>query len=370
MRGDVIVVGLGTMGAAAADSLARRGLRVVGLDRFTPPHEHGEHAGGSRIIRLAYGEGAEYVPLLRRAYELWADLEERAEVRLLRSTGALTVGRPDTPLVVGVLAADAAHGLGCTRLSPQETAERYPPFRLSDEEVAVLDPAGGMLAPESAIAACLGLAERAGAQLRRGVAVTGWTATAGGVTVHTDDGNVTGDRLVLCPGTGAPALLGLAGQQLRVEPRMQHYWRPAADPGGYRADRFPAWMWEYEPGRIAYGLPWQEPPGGVKAAFHDALGDAHAMRDWLRDRLPAMAEGAWLGGTECRYTLTPDEHFVVGHHPADERVSVAVGFSGHGFKFMPVVGEVLADLAVDGVTRYPVDMFAPDRFSNQGESAR
>jgi sarcosine oxidase len=370
MRGDVIVVGLGTMGAAAAESLTRRGVRVVGLDRFAPPHQHGEHAGGSRIIRLAYAEGAEYVPLLRRAYELWADLERRAEVRLLRSTGALTVGRPDLPLVAGVLAANAAHDLRCTRLSPQETAERYPPFRLSDDEVAVLDPAGGMLAPELAVTACLALAERAGADLRRGVTVTGWTATGSGVTVHTEGGDVAGARLVLCPGTGAPALLGEAGAPLRVEPRVQHYWRPAADADAYRGERFPAWMWEYEPGGIAYGLPWQDPPGGVKAAFHDAPGDAGAMRDWLRDRLPAVAEGTWLGETDCRYTLTPDEHFVVGRHPADERVSVAAGFSGHGFKFMPVVGEVHADLAVDGVTRHPIGTFAPGRFLEAGESAR
>ena len=367
MRADVIVVGLGTMGSAAADVLSRRGVRVLGMDRWAPPHEHGAHAGGSRIIRLAYAEGAAYVPLLHRAYELWRDLELRAGRRLLTTTGALTIGRPDWPLVSGVLASAAEYGLECEPVDPG----RFPQFSVAPDEVAVLDAAGGTLAPEAAIAACLDLAMAAGADLRRDVTVTGWSADASGVTVHTAGGDVVGDRLVLCAGAGAPALLAELGVPWRTERRLQHFWRPDSSSSG-----FPVWMWEYAPDVLAYGLPWQDPPGGLKAAFHDTgepvdirVGasparpeEAEPMREWLRTRLPDLAAGAWLGATACLYTLTPDEHFIVGRHPAHPRVAVAAGFSGHGFKFLPVIGEILADLVLDGGTPHPIDLFDPARF--------
>jgi len=185
------------------------------------------------------------------------------------------------------------------------------------------------------------------------------------------------------PGWGAPALLGELEVPWRVDRRLQHYWRPEGDTASFAPGRFPAWMWEYAAGAVAYGLPWQDPPGGVKAAFHHAnagplatdpvdvdLGaapgtadEAVPMRDWLAARMPALAKGEWLGTSACLYTLTPDEHFLLGAHPAHANVVVAAGFSGHGFKFLPVVGEVLADLAIDGATRHPIGMFAPGRFA-------
>jgi len=371
------------MGSATVEALGRRGVRVIGLDRWAPPHERGAHAGGSRIIRLAYAEGEVYVPLLRTAYELWDALQRRAQRRLRTPSGVLTVGPRDWPVVSGVLASARAHDLELAELDPAEAADRFPQFHLADGEVALFDPAGGMLDPEGAIDACLSLAEVAGATLKVDVAVTGWRATASGVTVQTTAGDLTGDRLVLCPGAGAPALLADLEVPWRVERRLQHFWRPAGDPAAFDARRFPAWMWEFTPGALAYGLPWQHPPGGVKAAFHQANAgptasdpadvdtgaapaspeEALPVRDCLRTRLPVIAAGDWLGGSGCLYTLTPDEHFVLGRHPAHANVAVAAGFSGHGFKFLPVVGEILADLAIDGTTRHPIDPFAPDRFA-------
>jgi sarcosine oxidase len=376
MGADVIVVGLGTMGSAAVEVLSRRGVGVVGIDRWAPPHERGEHAGGSRIIRLAYAEGTSYVPLLRRSYELWEDLQHRAQTRLLTTTGGLTIGAPESSLVAGVLASAEAHGIDCERLDEKAMAERFPQFRLADGEAAVFDPAAGVLAPEAAIDSCLSIAEVAGARLMVDTLVTGWRATPSGVTVSTSAGEVTGDRLVLCPGPGAPALLADLEVPWRVQRRLQHFWAPEGGSSLYEPGKFPVWMWESPAGLVGYGLPRQDPPGGTKAAFHDAddpadfdagaapatVAESQVVREWLAPRLPDLGAGEWLGATACMYTLTPDEDFVVGRHPAHDNVAVAAGFSGHGFKFLPVMGEILADLAVGGATEHPIGVFDPARY--------
>jgi sarcosine oxidase len=384
---DVIVVGLGSMGAAAAYYLAERGVRVLGIDRFTPPHGRGAHAGGSRIIRLAYAEGAAYVPLLRRAYELWSGVEAAGGVRLLTRTGGLMLGRPDSDLVAGALESARVYGLGHELLDAAEIRRRHPAFAPADDEVGVYEEVAGVVRPEAATDALLRMAAQAGADLRYGTAVTGWHPTATGVEVRTVDGPLAADRLVLCPGGWAPRLAADLGVPFRVERRVQHYWAPPGPEFG--SDRCPAWIWVGS-GATAYGAPALDPPPGdplatgpaaggpvVKAAFHtgDEPADAEAgaapvspgeqrhLRDWLSDRLPALAAGRWLGGKPCLCTLTPDGHFVVGRHPRHEAVTVAVGFSGHGFKFVPVIGEVLADLAERGATDHPVGPFAPGRFA-------
>jgi sarcosine oxidase len=355
---DVIVVGLGTMGSAAAEVLARRGATVIGLDRWAPPHEHGAHSGGTRIMRLAYAEGASYVPLIRRSRALWDELQSRVHRRLLTPNDTLTIGRTDAPLLRGVLETVRTHGLDHLVLERDELAKRYPQFRPADDEIAVLDPAGATIYPEAAIDSCLSLAEVAGARLDVDVQVTGWRSSAAGVTVTTSAGEVSGDRLVLCAGAGSPELLVDLEVPWRVERRLQHYWRPRVE------SAYPAWMWNSSDGVTAYGLPWQDPPGGVKAAFHHpARGEQAEVRAWLANRIPDAAEGDWLGATPCWYTLTPDEHFLLGRHPAHANVVVAAGFSGHGFKFMPVIGEILADLVLDGETRHNLALFAPARFT-------
>jgi sarcosine oxidase len=355
---DVIVVGLGTMGSATAEALARRGATVIGLDRWAPPHEHGAHSGGTRIMRLAYAEGASYVPLIRRSWELWEQLQVRGQRRLLTPNDALTIGRPDAPLLRGVLETVETHGLPHAVFDPKELAERRPQFRLADDEIAVIDPAGATIYPEAAIDTCLSLAEVDGARLQLDVRATAWQAGEGGITLTTSAGNIHGDRLVICAGAGAPELLRDLAVPWRVERRLQHYWRPRTN------SPYPAWMWSSADGIIGYGLPWQDPPGGVKAAFHHpATGEQADVRAWLAERIPDLAEGDWLGASPCWYTLTPDEHFILGLHPAHANVVIGAGFSGHGFKFMPVIGEILADLALTGSTAYGLDLFSPGRFA-------
>jgi sarcosine oxidase len=377
MRPDVIVVGLGSMGAAAAAHLAGRGVRVLGLDSFTPPHSRGAHAGGSRIIRMAYAEGAEYVPLVRRAYQLWAEVEKETGTILLTTTGGLMLGPPGGSTVGGALASARIHGLPHELLDPAEVRRRFPAFTPAEGEIALYEEVAGLVRPETAIEAHLRLARLAGADLRYGVTVTGWRATSTGISVATSAGELSADRLVIAPGAWAPALFSGLSAPLVVQRRVQHYWRvPGPE---YEVGRFPVWIWEYAPDRAAYGLPavgGSGIDGGAKAALHQGgetvdpdvgageatPAEADAMRAWLADRLPGLARGGWLGAKPCLYTLTPDEHFILGPHPEAANVSVAGGFSGHGFKFAPVVGEILADLALTGRTRHPIGLFDPGRF--------
>ncbi|MEV0397602.1 N-methyl-L-tryptophan oxidase [Polymorphospora rubra] len=380
MGTDVIVVGLGSMGAATTHQLASRGIRVVGVDRYTPPHTNGAHAGGSRIIRLAYAEGAAYVPLLRRAYELWAEIEQASGADLLTPTGGLMLGRPGSSTVAGALASARIHGLAHELLDAAEIRRRFPVFAPDDDEVGVYEEVAGFVRPEATVGTLLDLAGRAGADLRYGVRVTGWSAGPGGVTVRTDEGELTAARLVLCPGAGAGELIADLNIPLRVERRVQHFW-PVTD-AGFALGRCPIWLWESAAGAVAYGFPGAEPAAGsghrglvVKTGVHvDPAGvprsdlgpaepaEAGRAAELLAPLLPALASAGQPDGTPCLYTLTPDEHFVVGRHPRHEAVTVAAGFSGHGFKFVPVIGEIVADLAQHGATRHDIDLFAPNRF--------
>jgi len=384
VRPDVVVVGLGTMGAAAAYQLALRGVRVVGLDRFTPPHAQGEHSGGSRIIRQAYAEGAAYVPLVLRAYELWRELGEAAGTDLLTTTGGLMVGRADSAQVTGALASARAYGLDHELLDADEIRGRFPAFTPAGDEVGVYERVAGIVRPEATIGAHLRLAEQAGARLRYGTAVTGWRTTGDGVEVTVDGTTLAAGHLVLCPGPWAHDLLRGAGIPFRVESRLQHYWAPAPE---FAIGRCPVWIWEPPADLVAYGMPAFAPPPDlpgagpgvgavVKAAFHSGsrpadqdLGalpatpdDLAAIVGWLGSRLPGLAAARYIGTKPCLYTMTPDEDFVLGPLPGSASVTIAAGFSGHGFKFAPVVGEILADLATTGATRHDLTHFDPDRF--------
>lgn len=317
---------------------------------------------------MAYAEGADYVPLLRRAFELWGSLEEASGQRLVTTTGGLMLGPLDGTIVGGALESAQVHGLAHELLDAAEVRRRFPTFVPADGDVGLFEEVAGLVRPEAAIATYLRLAGEAGADLRYGTAVTGWRATADGVVVTTRDGEHSAARLVIAPGAWAPELLADLTVPFTVHRRVQHYWATM--------DQIPVWIWEYAPGIAAYGLPNVDGTG-AKAALHhghdpvdpnvgaaDATGDEiAAMRDWLAIRMPALAESGWLANKPCLYTLTPDEHFVLGRHPVYDAVAIAGGFSGHGYKFTPIVGEILADLALTGTTRYPIGLFDPARFA-------
>ena len=378
-RFDVIVLGLGAMGSAAAFHLARRGRRVLGLERFTAAHDRGSSHGGSRIIRQAYFEDPAYVPLVLRAYELWRELEKAADTELLLITGALMIGRSDSEVVSGSLRSAQHWGLEHDVLDASDLTRRFPTFAPDPEARALYEPQAGVLRPEAAVAAFLRLAAAAGADLRFSTPVVAWdTDSSGdGVTVTTDSGAIRADRLVVSPGAWAPEILTALGVPLEVERHVQFWFQPDGGLRPFLPDRHPAWLWDggADDG-LPYGIPAVDgPDGGVKVSWHrhgrpcdpDALdrtvtpAEVEEIADAVRARIPAL-KGPFLRADPCMYVNTPDDHFVVGLHPRHPQVVVAAGFCGHGFKFAPVIGEIVADLAVSGTTAHPIGLFDPRRF--------
>lgn len=370
---DVIVVGLGGMGSAAAYHLAARGQRVLGLERFTPAHDKGSSHGGSRIIRQSYFEDPAYVPLLLRSYELWAKLAHDSGRDVYRVTGGLFLGPPDSLTVAGSLRASQQWGLEHEVFDAAETHSRFPNFTPNSGDIALYEAKAGFARPELTVQAHLALAENAGAILQFGEQVIDWAETAGGVTVRTTHGTYTAGHVVICPGAWAPQLLADLGVPITIERHVLYWLDPVGGPASF-ADH-PIFIDENASGMQIYGFPAIDgPAGGVKVAFFrkgiectpetiDRTVHRHEVRE-MRERvaqlLPAL-DGPCLHSGTCMYSNTPDQHFVIARHPECARATVACGFSGHGFKFVPVVGEILADLAVDGATDHPISLFDPSR---------
>lgn len=373
-RFDAIVLGLGAMGSAAAYHLARRGRRVLGLEQFTAAHDRGSSHGRSRIIREAYFEHPDYVPLIQRAYELWEVLQREGGSRLFLPTGGIMIGPEDGILVRGALASARTHALPHDLLEGREIHRRYPAFTVEDGTVAVWEPRAGVLFPEPCVLAHLRGATRSGAALHMEERVLTWQARDGHVEVRTDRATYTGDHLVVTAGPWAGTALADLGLPLAVE-RNVMYWFQPPDPTPFLPDRLPVYIYEYQRDAFIYGFP-QLRRDGVKVAHHHsgelctpetirrevAPEEVARMRGILARTLPRLG-GDLLATATCMYTNTPDGHFIIDRHPHHPEVTIACGFSGHGFKFASVVGEVLAELADDGHTRHPIALFRLGRFA-------
>lgn len=377
---DVIVAGLGGMGSSAAHHLAGRGRRVLGLERFGPAHDQGSSHGGSRITRQSYFEDPAYVPLLLRAYELWDKLARDSGRDVITLTGGLMAGLPDSLTVAGSLRSAREWGLAHEMLDAAEIRRRFPTFAPEPDEVALYEDKAGLVRPEATVEANLALAAGLGAELRFHEPVASWSADGDGVVVRTGAATYRADALVVCPGSWASALLADLGLPLVVERHVQFWFAPRGGVEAFQPARQPIYIWEQSPGTQVYGFPAIDgPDGGVKVAFFrrgeattpDTIdrsirpAEIEDMAAHLAARLPDAA-GRFLRAKACMYTNTPDEHFVIARHPAHERVTVACGFSGHGFKFVPVVGEILADLALTGSTAHPIALFDPARAALAG----
>ncbi|TFV87469.1 N-methyl-L-tryptophan oxidase [Blastococcus sp. CT_GayMR16] len=362
------------MGSAAAAHLAGRGARVLGLERFGPAHALGSSHGGSRIIRQAYFEDPAYVPLLRRAYELWEQLEVDSGRGLMTQTGGLYLGRPESPTVAGSLSAAQEWDLPHEVLDAAEIRRRFPTMAPADDEVGLYEEIAGFVRPEETVTAHLELAGRRGAELRFAEPALAWTADGGGVRVTTASSTYAADHLVICPGAWAPELLADLGLPLTVERQVMYWFQPDGGVAPFVPDRQPIWI-HGGPELQLYGFPAIDgQSGGVKAAFfrrgevctpetidrevHPE--EVEFIAAHLRALLPTMPNRL-LSAVTCMYTTTPDHHFVIAGHPQHAQVTVACGFSGHGFKFVPVVGEILADLALSGATDHPIALFDPGR---------
>lgn len=353
-RYDVIVAGLGALGSAAAYHLARGGRRVLGFDRLTPPHSEGSHHGRTRIIREAYFEDPRYVPLVQGAYRLWRALERETGQELLREVGGLMIGVPGGSLVAGARRSADEHGLPYETLAPDEVHRRHPALRLDDGMQALHEPRAGVLFPEACVRAHLDAARAAGARLRFGEPITGWSADAHGVRVETSGSTWLAEHVVLCSGAWMPRLVPELRRSLEVE-RQVLYWLEPAEPAACRPERLPIFLIEHEPERYYYGFP--DFGDGVKVAIHHegqvvdpervsrevAPDEAALIRDLTRRFLPGASDRI-EDAAVCLYTNTPDRNFIVDFHPDHPRVLLASPCSGHGFKFSSMLGSAVADL--------------------------
>ncbi len=367
---DVAVIGLGAMGAAAAAHIAARGQSVVGIEAFYPAHELGSSHGDSRIIRLGYFEDPAYVPLLRRAYANWRALEARVREDLLTVTGVLQFGRPDSPIVSGSRQACELHGLPFTVFGADEVRARFPAFALDDDEVALLEPEGGYLRPEAAVMAHLKCAARDGAVLRFGERVTAIEPGGGVVTVVSELGRVRARKVVVATGPWiaelVPSLKGVAKPIKQVVA-----WFQPRDSFATVLGRMPVFLRDEGEAGSFFGFPVIGRDGvkvGKHCHFFEEIDpdrpnpavddrDTAVLEDFVARRVPGAA-GVRVATSTCRYTLLPGENFLLDLVPGETNIVAASPCSGHGYKFASVVGEILADLALDGGTALPVGLFS------------
>ena len=374
-RFDVIVVGVGGMGSAACYHLARRGgVRVLGLEKFNITHDRGSSHGYSRMIRTAYYEHPDYVPLLHRSFALWKQLEDESLQKILHLTGGLYLGREDGEIIAGSLASSRQHNLSYELLSPRELLSQYPQFLIPDDCLGFYEYQAGYLVPELAIGAHVDLAMRHGAEIHGNEPVLSWHADGAGVTVTTPRQTYAADKIVFCGGPWTDKLLADLGVPLVVTRQVLGWVQPL------RRDYFqlgvlPVWAIDNADGTLHYGFPLIPDSPGLKIAHHapgtptdpDAIDrtphpqDEQTFRPALRRFLPD-ADGPLVSLRICMYTSTPDKHFILDRHPLHGRVVIACGFSGHGFKFCPVIGEALADLALHDKSDLPIGFLGLSRF--------
>ena len=374
---DVIIVGLGAMGSATLYHLAKRGVRVLGLEQFPPLHDRGSSHGDSRIIRETYFEHPLYVPLVKRAHELWRALEEASGKPLMTVDGGLMIGPADGSVVTGTLRSAREHNLPHEILSHEEIGKRFPAFSVVADVVAVLDPRAGYLDPEACTRAHIDLAGTAGAATHFTERVTAWDSGRDGVRVVTTEGKYRSEKLVLTAGSWINSLLGARHLPLEIERQTVSWFEPPTQAVNYQSSRFPIYAYEFKPGVICYGFP--ELAKGVKASvMHDGRtfrgpedversvteADVAPLRSALRDVLPDLSRSPVRDSTTCIFTNTPDHDFVIDFHPEYDNVLISSPCSGHGFKFASAIGELQADLVTTGSSRFDLTPFRLDRLLN------
>lgn len=371
-RYDAIVAGVGGFGSAALYHLARRGKRVLGLERFDVPHDLGSSGGVTRIIRLAYYEDSSYVPLLARAYELWRGLETEAGERLLVITGSVDASEEEGRIFRGSLASCLEHGLEHEVLTAAELGARFPGYRLPAGTMAILQPEGGFLLPERCIVAHASLALAAGAELRARERMVGWEPVGEFVRVRTQRRVYEAARLVLAGGAWMSELMGLP--LVQAERQVLGWFQPLR-PELFTPERFPVFNLELGDDHF-YGFPVYGIPGFKLGRYHhlgeqvdpDAVdrtprADDEALLRAFAERWFPDGAGPTTTLKACLFENTPDEHFVVDFHPQAPAVVCLGGGSGHGFKFCSVLGEIAADLALEGLTRHDIGLLRLRRFA-------
>lgn len=372
------------MGSAALYQLAKRGARVLGIDRFAPPHEQGSSHGDTRITRLAIGEGAHYTPLVKRSHEIWREIERETGADLLTQCGEIIISSDNRKSSVHVegffrntVAAARNHGIAHDLLDAGQIRGRFPQFNIRGDEFGYFEPEAGFVRPEACVAAQLSLAEKHGGEIRRGETVFVFGTTPSGVTVKTDKGFYQADRLIVAAGAWLPKLLGGPYEKLLKVYRQVLYWfETDGDPSLFAPQNFPVFIWELPDVRQGiYGFPAIE--SGLKVATeqydHTASPDA-VERTVSANEIAAMYESyvspylrnvssRSVKAKSCLYTVTPDAGFILDNLPQGERIIVASCCSGHGFKHSAAIGQVLADMAQNRLAAFDISPFRLSRFS-------
>jgi len=375
-RYDVIVVGVGGMGSATAYHLAERGVDVLGLERYDIPHTKGSSHGVTRLIRKPQYEDPAYVPLVRRAYELWEELEEKTGRQLLYRTGGLDIGAPDSQVYSGSVRSCEAHDIDHEILSADQINERFPGYELPENHRGVYQPDSGFVVPEQCIIAHVRAAQQRGAEIRARESVTDIEPTPdGGAQVTSQKGTYEADRVVVTAGAWAqklvPELTGLA-----VPERQVLAWFQPKAPEQFAPRSFPVFVHAAEDGHY-YGFPEHDVPGFKFGKFNhleevvdpDEMDrqprpeDESLLREYGKQYFPEGI-GPTMRLATCMFTNTPDEHFILDTLPDHPQITVGAGFSGHGFKFASAIGEVLADLALEKAPGHDLDLFRLSRFDN------
>ncbi|WP_330298458.1 N-methyl-L-tryptophan oxidase [Streptomyces sp. NBC_00503] len=376
---DVIVVGLGAMGSQTLWRLAERGVDVIGIEQFTPGHDHGASHGESRIIRSAYAEGASYVPLVKEAWQLWRDLEHASGRALLEQTGALMLGPADSPVIVGPLASARAWDLKYKVLDTEELRGAFPQYAPLDGLMGFYEEDAGYLRPEASVTAAVEVARARGAEVLQDTAVTGILPDPGRPRVRIGDRELTARHVVVAVGGWLRRLLPATAPLMTVERRVMGWFRPT-DPAAFGADRFPVFVHSDASGdHNLYGFPSLDGET-LKIGLHTWPGIYETIDPAAGHRPPDAADAQRFAEAvhrtfvgvdpqpvrmeSCMYSLTPDRHFLVGPRRDLPGLTLLGGFSGHGFKFASVIGEIAAQFAVTGKTGLPVDKFDPHRFDS------
>ncbi|MCB8822565.1 N-methyl-L-tryptophan oxidase [Microvirga rosea] len=391
---DVAVIGLGAMGSAALYQLAKRAVRAIGIDQFSPPHDRGSTHGETRITRQAIGEGAAYVPLALRSHAIWRELEAETGEALLSPVGCLIVGRMEGqsggPIRTSFLATTKRtaedYGIAHEILGADEIRARYPQFTPQTDEIAYFEPGGGYLNPERCVAAHLKRAQELGAALQLGTRVVSLARSGGGVRITTTNGVIDASQVIVSAGSWAPALLGHPFDRLLSPSRQVMHWFPVTEDLTSSWVKSPVFIWApgADPKDFFYGFPSMPGSGTMKTAGeqYDEVtspetversvdsAEVQAMyRDHLAGRLRGVMPSAAKSAT-CLYTVTPDSHFLIDRSPENDRILVVSPCSGHGFKHSAAVGEAAAELVTEGKSRIDLSPFGLSRFQERLQALR
>ena len=378
---DVIVLGVGSMGSSACYHLAKQGHKVLGLEQFDIPHELGSHAGQSRIIRKAYAELTDYVPLLERAYQNWKTLETETGAQVYFKTGLVYFGKPSDPFITGVKQSSEKYKVPVNSLSADEVKRKYPQFNLPAGFEHLEEPDAGFVTPERSILLFTEQAVQRGAVIRTKEKVSEWKRENGVITVKTNKGVYSAKKLVITAGPWAGKMIPGFNSKLKIT-RQAVAWMKPKKWDNFTLGNFPCWIIE-DDGQSFYGFPILPVgkfggPLGLKLAKHYPGGDIsdpdtinripkeqdeNELIQALNKFIPDAYEETLVMKT-CMYTNTPDEHFVLDYLPGyNKDVAIATGFSGHGFKFASVVGEIMTDLTTKGGTTLPIGFLNAKRFN-------